>query len=86
MPVCFVMLIADCILYFLLAIYLDNVLPGEFGRTKSPLFCFLKSYWVDNYTSRTFSNVSMDDFDEETNGNASYEPIPDPLRDQITLR
>ena len=80
------MLVVDSVLYFLLAIYLDNVIPGEFGRTKSPIFCFLKSYWVDKNSSRKFTSVSMDDFDEETNGNTSYEPISDPLSDQVTLR
>lgn len=85
-PSCFIMLLVDAVLYFFLAIYLDNVIPGEFGRTKSPIFCFLKSYWVDQNSSRKFESLSMDDFDEEASNNSSYEPIPDSLRDHVSLR
>lgn len=40
-----VMLLVDIILYALLLGYFDNVVPGVFGKRKSPLFCFKKSYW-----------------------------------------
>lgn len=40
-----VMLFLDCILYLLLAIYLDQVLPGEFGIRRSVLYFLKPSYW-----------------------------------------
>uniref|UniRef100_A0A672NUC9 ATP binding cassette subfamily A member 5 n=1 Tax=Sinocyclocheilus grahami TaxID=75366 RepID=A0A672NUC9_SINGR len=40
-----VMLFLDCILYLLLAIYLDQVLPGEFGTRRSVLYFLQPSYW-----------------------------------------
>nr|XP_055031860.1 ATP-binding cassette sub-family A member 5 isoform X2 [Misgurnus anguillicaudatus] len=40
-----VMLFLDCILYLLLAIYLDQVLPGEFGTRRSMMYFLQPSYW-----------------------------------------
>lgn len=40
-----VMLFLDSILYLLLAIYLDQVLPGEFGTRRSLLYFLQPSYW-----------------------------------------
>eukprot|EP00756_Hemistasia_phaeocysticola_P027671 Hpha_TRINITY_DN16129_c1_g4::TRINITY_DN16129_c1_g4_i1::g.8373::m.8373/K05643/ABCA3; ATP-binding cassette, subfamily A (ABC1), member 3 len=53
-------LIFDLVLYMVLAWYVDNVLPGEWGTSNHPLFCFFPSYWcprsakttVDQRTSR----------------------------------
>uniref|UniRef100_A0A8C4NP10 ABC transporter domain-containing protein n=1 Tax=Dicentrarchus labrax TaxID=13489 RepID=A0A8C4NP10_DICLA len=39
------MLVVDCILYLLLAIYLDQVLPGEFGMRRSLVYFLKPSYW-----------------------------------------
>uniref|UniRef100_A0A8C2JK28 ATP binding cassette subfamily A member 5 n=1 Tax=Cyprinus carpio TaxID=7962 RepID=A0A8C2JK28_CYPCA len=44
-----VMLFLDCILYLLLAIYLDQVLPGEFGTRRSVLYFLQPSYWSKRY-------------------------------------
>ncbi|KAK3578304.1 hypothetical protein CHS0354_004209 [Potamilus streckersoni] len=39
------MLAVDVLLYFFLAVYLDNVVPGEYGPRYPPWFIFTKSYW-----------------------------------------
>ncbi|KAF5907375.1 ATP-binding cassette sub-family A member 5-like [Clarias magur] len=39
------MLCLDCILYLLLAIYLEQVLPGEFGMRRSMIYFLKPSYW-----------------------------------------
>uniref|UniRef100_A0A671XR01 Cholesterol transporter ABCA5 n=1 Tax=Sparus aurata TaxID=8175 RepID=A0A671XR01_SPAAU len=39
------MLVLDCVLYLLLAIYLDQVLPGEFGMRRSLVYFLKPSYW-----------------------------------------
>eukprot|EP00756_Hemistasia_phaeocysticola_P027670 Hpha_TRINITY_DN16129_c1_g3::TRINITY_DN16129_c1_g3_i1::g.8366::m.8366/K05643/ABCA3; ATP-binding cassette, subfamily A (ABC1), member 3 len=38
-------LIFDLIAYLVLAWYVDNVLPGEWGTSNSCCFCFFPSYW-----------------------------------------
>ena len=40
-----VMLAFDLILYALLAIYLDKVMPGKYGIKHNLCFCFTKKYW-----------------------------------------
>ena len=42
-----IMLFIDIILYGLLAAYLDNVIPSEYGIRKSPWFCLQPSYWIN---------------------------------------
>ncbi|KAL8586837.1 hypothetical protein ACOMHN_052713 [Nucella lapillus] len=39
------MLILDIFLYFILAIYLDHVIPGEYGPRYKPLYFLDKSFW-----------------------------------------
>ena len=39
------MLLVDIVLYTALAVYLDEVLPKQFGIQQKPWFCCLKSYW-----------------------------------------
>ena len=40
-----IMLAVDAVLYMLLALYLDQVIPQEFGTVRHPLFICLPSYW-----------------------------------------
>lgn len=40
-----IMLVVDAALYGLLAAWLDNVLPTEYGTRRPPWFCFQASYW-----------------------------------------
>ncbi|XP_015768993.1 PREDICTED: ATP-binding cassette sub-family A member 5-like isoform X2 [Acropora digitifera] len=40
-----IMLIVDIILYFLLALYFDAVIPAEYGQRRHPLFIFRLSFW-----------------------------------------
>jgi hypothetical protein len=49
---CIIMLLIDCVLYFFLVLYLDKVVPGEFGRTKPPFF-FLKTLFSRKKEKRT---------------------------------
>ncbi len=44
------MLIIDNILYALLAMYFDQVIPGEFGPRQPVLFFLNKSYWSPQVT------------------------------------
>ena len=46
------MLIVDIILYFFLALYLDNVIPTQYGQRRSPYFIFLPSFWKSLFNGR----------------------------------
>ncbi|XP_077979636.1 cholesterol transporter ABCA5-like [Glandiceps talaboti] len=42
---CLIMLAVDIVLYLLLAIYFEQVVPGAYGQRKPLLFCFMPSFW-----------------------------------------
>ncbi|NWH44269.1 ABCAA protein, partial [Fregata magnificens] len=42
----YIMLVFDSVLYMLLAMYFDKVLPGKYGIPDPPFFCLKPSYWV----------------------------------------
>ncbi|XP_072375981.1 cholesterol transporter ABCA5-like, partial [Diabrotica undecimpunctata] len=41
-----IILLVDIVLYGVLAYYLDNVIPSEYGVKRSPLFCLMPSFWI----------------------------------------
>ncbi|XP_037133937.1 ATP-binding cassette sub-family A member 5 [Syngnathus acus] len=62
------MLAVDCLLYLLLAIYLDQVLPGEFGMRRSLLYFLKPSYWSKR--SERYTEVTTP-YEAEVNGTPS---------------
>ncbi len=40
-----IMILIDIFLYGMLAAWLDNILPTEYGTRRPPWFCFQPSYW-----------------------------------------
>ncbi|NWQ92203.1 ABCAA protein, partial [Burhinus bistriatus] len=42
----YIMLVFDAVLYMLLAMYFDKVLPGKYGIPDPPFFCLKPSYWM----------------------------------------
>uniref|UniRef100_A0A673CDZ7 ATP-binding cassette sub-family A member 5-like n=1 Tax=Sphaeramia orbicularis TaxID=375764 RepID=A0A673CDZ7_9TELE len=76
-----VMLVLDCVLYLLLAVYLDQVLPGEFGMRRSLIYFLKPSYWSKR--SRRYVEVSSV-YDTEANGapggDESVEPVSPEFR------
>ena len=62
------MLIVDIILYFLLALYLDNVIPTQYGQRRSPYFIFMPSFWKSLFNGRKKEglNREMSAREEET--------------------
>ncbi|NXF98070.1 ABCAA protein, partial [Eubucco bourcierii] len=42
----YMMLLFDSVLYLLLALYFDKVLPGKYGIPEAPFFCLKPSYWL----------------------------------------
>ncbi|XP_047994969.1 phospholipid-transporting ATPase ABCA3-like [Leguminivora glycinivorella] len=57
-----VMLVIDCVLYMLIALYLEQVLPGPHAAPKPWYFMFQKSFWLPNrkITAVDITNGSND--------------------------
>ncbi|XP_028332092.1 cholesterol transporter ABCA5 [Gouania willdenowi] len=81
------MLVVDCILYLLLAVYLDQVLPGEFGMKRSLVYFLKPSYWSKG--RKRYVEVSSL-YDAEVNGNPlcdeSVEPVSPEFRGKEAIR
>ncbi|XP_061611305.1 ATP-binding cassette sub-family A member 5 isoform X4 [Phyllopteryx taeniolatus] len=81
------MLLLDCVLYLLLAVYLDQVLPGEFGMRRSLLYFLKPSYWSKR-TKRYMEVSSV--YDAEVNGAhagaESVEPVSPEFRGREAIR
>ncbi|XP_052897147.1 phospholipid-transporting ATPase ABCA3-like [Anopheles moucheti] len=45
-----IMLLVDAVLYLLIALYVEQVMPGEFGIARPWYFPFTKEFWVRNRT------------------------------------
>ncbi|XP_077184470.1 ATP-binding cassette sub-family A member 10-like isoform X2 [Paroedura picta] len=61
---CFYILVIDSILYMLLALYFDKVIPDKYGVVYPPLFFLKKSYWFkqrsDYIHEQSHSNIFSD--------------------------
>ncbi|ODM93723.1 ATP-binding cassette sub-family A member 5 [Orchesella cincta] len=63
----------DIIFYGLIAVYLDNVIPNEYGARKHPLFCFKWSFWrgrdekSDGYRRSSLSEEGLDENRDDPN-------------------
>lgn len=79
------MLLVDAILYFLLTIYFDNVIQGEYGTAKPFWFCLSPSYWTDKKTIKIYESEHGHD-EVEMSGNADYEPVSEEFNSKIALR
>ncbi|XP_066519763.1 ATP-binding cassette sub-family A member 5 [Hoplias malabaricus] len=81
------MLFFDCILYLLLAIYLDQVMPGEFGMRRSLIYFLKPSYWSTR--SKRYVEVSSV-YEVEVNGtptaDESVEPVSPEFRGKEAIR
>ncbi|XP_062859011.1 ATP-binding cassette sub-family A member 5 [Trichomycterus rosablanca] len=81
------MLFVDCILYLLLAIYLEQVLPGDFGMRRSLIYFLKPSYWSKR--SKRYVEVSAV-YEAEVNGtptvDESVEPVSPEFRGKEAIR
>ncbi|NXO86176.1 ABCAA protein, partial [Sitta europaea] len=71
----YILLAFDSVLYMLLALYFDKILPGKFGIPDPPLFCLKASYWLRSRrgSPRDVSRATANP--EEQLGGAA-EPVP----------
>ncbi|XP_033746448.1 ATP-binding cassette sub-family A member 3-like [Pecten maximus] len=74
------MLLLDSIIYFLVAWYMENIRPGDFGIPKPFYFPFTKSYWCGVRTEAEMLQVTVDHKDQE-----KFEPDPADLHAGINI-
>uniref|UniRef100_A0A5F9DDS2 ATP binding cassette subfamily A member 5 n=1 Tax=Oryctolagus cuniculus TaxID=9986 RepID=A0A5F9DDS2_RABIT len=72
-----IMLALNSIFYALLAVYLDQVIPGEFGLRRSSLYFLKPSYWSKN--KRNYKELS----EGNVNGNISFSEIVEPVSSEF---
>lgn len=72
-----IMLALNSIFYVLLAVYLDQVIPGEFGLRRSSLYFLKPSYW--SKSKRNYKELS----EGNVNGNISFSEIIEPVSSEF---
>ncbi|XP_059181099.1 ATP-binding cassette sub-family A member 5 [Centropristis striata] len=81
------MLVVDCILYLVLAVYLDQVLPGEFGMRRSLVYFLKPSYWSKRRKRYVeVSSVYDAEVKGATGGDESVEPVSPEFRGKEAIR
>jgi len=84
----YIMLSIDIVLYMLLAFYLDNVLPSQYGSRQSPWFCLKPSFWLRPPPRKLgVDNDNYDNYDGSVD-NGDIEALPASLRgkEAVTIR
>ncbi|XP_054026316.1 ATP-binding cassette sub-family A member 10-like [Dryobates pubescens] len=71
----YIVLVFDSVLYLLLALYFDKVLPGKYGIPEAPFFCLKPSYWVQSRRAPT-GGMSRTAASSEDNVGDNIEPVP----------
>ncbi|NXI80967.1 ABCA9 protein, partial [Rhipidura dahli] len=71
----YVLLVFDSVLYLLLALYFDKILPGKYGIPDPPLFCLKASYWMRSRRGSTRDVPRSTGNPEELLGD-DVEPVP----------
>uniref|UniRef100_A0A8C3V6W8 Cholesterol transporter ABCA5 n=1 Tax=Catharus ustulatus TaxID=91951 RepID=A0A8C3V6W8_CATUS len=74
-PLCIslVLLVLDSIFYLLVAVYLDQVIPGEFGLRRSPFFFMKPSFWSKH--RKNYKEL----YESSINGSLSFSEIVEPV-------
>ncbi|XP_022092654.1 ATP-binding cassette sub-family A member 5-like isoform X2 [Acanthaster planci] len=79
------MLALDSVLYLLLAIYFDNIIPGNYGQRKPPWFCFMPSYWCGHPVGSLVDSLS-DLESRELNCQDDVELVSPEMRAKAAIR
>eukprot|EP00916_Digyalum_oweni_P011084 GHVL01018421.1.p1 GENE.GHVL01018421.1~~GHVL01018421.1.p1 ORF type:complete len:1638 (-),score=198.16 GHVL01018421.1:51-4964(-) len=84
-----IMMIFDIVLFFLLGVYFDSVIPGDVGSAKPFYFLFTPSFWK-SVMSRTSAvpeiHDSMDHFDETRPESDCFEAVRSDARVTVKVR
>uniref|UniRef100_A0A8C0BD03 Cholesterol transporter ABCA5 n=1 Tax=Buteo japonicus TaxID=224669 RepID=A0A8C0BD03_9AVES len=79
-----ILLVLDSIFYLLVAIYLDQVMPGEFGLRRTPFFFMKPSFWSKR--RKNYKEL----YESSINGSLSFseivEPVPSEFQGKEAIR
>ncbi|XP_049669094.1 ATP-binding cassette sub-family A member 10-like [Accipiter gentilis] len=81
----YIILVFDSVLYMLLAMYFDKVLPGKYGIPHPPFFCLKPSYWVRSRRGSTREMPRTAASPEELLGD-DVEPVPPEFMGKDAIR
>ncbi|XP_008629370.1 PREDICTED: ATP-binding cassette sub-family A member 5 [Corvus brachyrhynchos] len=85
-PLCIslILLVLDSIFYLLVAVYLDQVIPGEFGLRRTPFFFMKPSFWSKH--RKNYKEL----YESSVNGSLSFseivEPVPSEFQGKEAIR
>ncbi|XP_059720093.1 cholesterol transporter ABCA5 isoform X1 [Haemorhous mexicanus] len=85
-PLCIslILLVLDSIFYLLVAVYLDQVIPGEFGLRRTPFFFMKPSFWSKH--RKNYREL----YESSINGSLSFseivEPVPSEFQGKEAIR
>ncbi|KFW91411.1 cholesterol transporter ABCA5 isoform X1 [Phalacrocorax carbo] len=79
-----ILLVLDSIFYLLVAVYLDQVIPGEFGLRRTPFFFMKPSFWSKH--RKNYKEL----YESSINGSFSFseivEPVPSEFQGKEAIR
>ncbi|XP_078615923.1 cholesterol transporter ABCA5-like isoform X2 [Branchiostoma floridae x Branchiostoma japonicum] len=83
-----IMLVVDTVLYLLLAFYLDNVIPGEYGQQQPWYFCLMPSFWASGEAGQGAGVSGEGEQQGQTaeDGNGDVERVPPHLQEKRAIR
>ena len=79
------MLALDGVIYFLLTIYFDNVIQGEYGRAKPFYYFIMPSYWFSQKKG-LYEDILGDENTMELRADSDCEEISDDFKNKVALR
>ncbi|XP_077109566.1 cholesterol transporter ABCA5 isoform X1 [Ranitomeya variabilis] len=80
----FIFLVVDSVMYLLLASYLDQILPSEYGLKRQPFFFLKPSYWSKK--RRNYGVLSESFFSANTDLSDIVEPVALGLQGKEAIR
>uniref|UniRef100_A0A8C3PRT1 Cholesterol transporter ABCA5 n=1 Tax=Calidris pygmaea TaxID=425635 RepID=A0A8C3PRT1_9CHAR len=79
-----ILLVLDSVFYLLMAVYLDQVIPGEFGLRRTPFFFMKPSFWSKR--RKNYKEL----YESSVNGSLSFseivEPVPSEFQGKEAIR
>ncbi|XP_012588530.1 PREDICTED: ATP-binding cassette sub-family A member 9 isoform X2 [Condylura cristata] len=80
----FFMLIFDALLYLVLTLYFDKILPTEYGHRHSPWFFLKSSFWFQH---KRVDHVTLEnETDSNSSSNDSFEPVSPEFHGKEAIR
>ncbi|KAM5213451.1 ATP-binding cassette sub-family A member 9-like isoform 2-T9 [Hipposideros larvatus] len=78
------MLVFDTLLYLVLTLYFDKILPTEYGRRRTPWFFLKSSFWFQH--QRTDHVALENEIDVDPSSNDSFEPVSPEFHGKEAIR